>query len=134
MINSVKIKGKRNNEDGILFKLHIYFMSAFGQDEPMTDKVAEASRTIIVAPEGYKLKPIVNTPDKEIEGYWESLFTQKRGESCAGNKIITYELEKKRIKEENGVVVGAGIRALFGRGEFTWIKNWGLFIFFRMIL
>ena len=29
--------------------LHIDFMSAFGQDEPMPDKVAEASKKVLVS-------------------------------------------------------------------------------------
>ncbi len=73
----------------------------------------------IKVPKGYslKLQPPKVFP-KEIEGYWESFFTQKRGEKCSGNKVLRYELQK----------IGIGIdgkKMVVGKGPFGWIKQWG---------
>ena len=78
----------------------------------------------LVVPQGYSLE--VKKPEAEQEGYWNSLFTHKRGEKCNGIKIITYEMSKLGVNVENGrLKLINNSQTQIGKDEFGWVKNWG---------
>jgi len=84
----------------------------------------EIDGQMMQAPEGYVLKPKAEKViPKEIEGYWESFFTQKRGENCSGRKILQYELQKIGIGPDGKTPISG--RGNYRVGRFGWVKQWG---------